>query len=104
MVGVVTPYSLMLLGVAVAILPLYPGSDKAYIRKFFREKLPFAMAIYVISLVGCGVAYYVFTSRLPMEYWLVSLLPAVVYWFSVTEPAKPEKETKPKGQGGRADA
>jgi hypothetical protein len=113
MTGVVTPYSLMFSGVALAVLPIAPLPGAAYLRGWLRSRPLVAIVWYAAAVAGCIWTAVAFYSRQPQLQWAIGLGLALSWWFLATHTVQEQREEKKKSdtkrdtrdtQGGDADA
>lgn len=92
MLGVVTPYSVGFSGLFLAVLPLHPLGNRAYLQKV-ATRFPFvALAFYALGL-GCA-AYSVYGMVFHRPSAMYFVFPALLYWFVFTEPGKANDNMK----------
>ena len=100
MFGVVTPYTIGFSGLFLAVLPLHPLGQRAYLQRVATRYPRLALVSYILGL-GC-VAYSVYGIVLHRPGAMYFIFPALLYWFSFTEPGKANRNMKHQNADGEA--
>ena len=106
MFGVVTPYTIGYSGLFLAVLPLHPLGNPAYMLKAANKFYPAALLSYSLGLACALYSVYGMAFHRPFAIYFV--FPALLYWFIFTEPGKADDNMKQHehktGTQGGADA
>ena len=101
MAGVVTPYSIGFSGLFLAVLPLHPLGNPAYMQKVAAKFHPATLVSYALGL-GCA-AYSVYGMIIQRPLAVYFVFPALLYWFIFTEPGKADENMKKQLQTSDAE-
>jgi hypothetical protein len=96
--GWLTPYGLMFIGVALAVLPLAPIPGALWLKPWLRKKPAVALVWYILALAGCVWAAFSLVSNSPQLPWGVGLLLALSWWFLATDNGPTAKQVKKEGR------
>lgn len=88
--------TLIVVGLAIATIPLHPFGQRRYIAPFLRNLPAAAVLWWVFALLGLGISLFLrFQLPVPVGYsWFFALVPAGLYfWFAI--PSKLTDKPKP---------
>lgn len=96
----VTPYSVGFSGLFIAVLPLHPLGNPAYLQKVATKYPQLALLSYALGLGCAAYSIYGIVFHRPSAMYFV--FPALLYWFVFTEPGKANENMKRHQQTSEA--